>query len=85
VSGKASRSLHARFLPTRFPEDPFFVDVYADNDNYYFFDTTPTLLSFTPRSVERVKECSFVVDGRTRKLVRSPERNWSGSPYVRVE
>jgi hypothetical protein len=63
----------------------FFISVYADTENYYFFDNTPTLFSFTPRSVERVKACSFVVDGRTGKLVRPPERYWNGAPYVGVQ
>jgi hypothetical protein len=59
----------------------FFMDVYADTDNYYFLDNTPTLFSFSGRSLERVKACSFVVDGRSGQLVRPPEEFWSGSPY----
>lgn len=63
----------------------FFVDVYADNENYYFFDNTPTLFTLTPRSIERVKACSFIVDGSSGKLLRPPERYWNGSPYERAQ
>jgi hypothetical protein len=59
----------------------FFVDVYADDEHYYFLDNTPALFSFSPRSVERVSQCSFVVDGRTGQLIRPPKRYWNGTPY----
>lgn len=60
----------------------FFMTVYADTENYYFLDNTPTLFSFASRSAERVKACSFVVDGHSGDLIRPPTQNWSGVPYV---
>lgn len=60
----------------------FFMTVYADTENYYFFDNTPTLFSFSSRSAERVKACSFVVDGHSGQLIRPPTQYWSGAAYV---
>jgi hypothetical protein len=54
----------------------FSVDVYADTENYYFFDASRDFIRFSRRSVEEVRSNSYVVDGHTGALLRSPKKGW---------
>ena len=50
----------------------FFLDVYADAENYYFFNNMIDVFSFSRRTAAKVKRRSYVVSAHSGELVRSP-------------
>jgi hypothetical protein len=58
----------------------FFVEVYADQENYYFYNNNLDIFSISRRTADVVKKRSYVIDGHSGELLRRPEQEWGAFP-----